>query len=188
MILAGSNGFYNVPMREKIMEAIGGKTGKMLMIPFAASDTRGAVRERTGAVMAGFRQEEILIYDLDGGRELMEHDYDFICVPGGNTFRLLSRIREEGLDGFIREQYRKGAVYMGFSAGACIACPDIEYVKNYDSPEYIQNGDFTALCLTDNYFLCHYDSRGIQDIMMCRRYMPENSQIITINENQLIVM
>ena len=142
MILAGSNGFYNVPMREKIMEAIGGKTGKMLMIPFAASDTRGAVRERTGAVMAGFRQEDILIYDLDGGRELMEHDYDFICVPGGNTFRLLSRIREEGLDGFIREQYRKGAVYMGFSAGACISLQ--------------KQGLFTALrgCT------CRHQSRG----------------------------
>lgn len=188
MILAGSHGFYSVTVRRKIMEALGGRTGRMLMIPFAASDTAGAVRERTGAVMAGFRQEDVLIYGLDGGKELMEQDYEFISVPGGNTFRLLSRMREEGLDSFIREQYNNGAVYLGFSAGACIACPDIEYVRNFDDNIDINDGNFTALGLTDNYLLCHFDFRGTPEILMCRRFMPENAVILTINEDQLLVL
>ena len=57
MLIAGSHGFYRVAVRQKIMELLDGRTGRMLMIPFASSDSTHCVRERTGAVLGGFRQE-----------------------------------------------------------------------------------------------------------------------------------
>jgi dipeptidase E len=50
---------------------------------------------------------------------------EIILVGGGNTFHLLKLCREKGLLDAIRRQVREGAVYMGWSAGANLACPTI---------------------------------------------------------------
>jgi dipeptidase E len=50
---------------------------------------------------------------------------DIILVGGGNTFQLLKLCREKGLLDAIRQQAHEGAVYMGWSAGANLACPTV---------------------------------------------------------------
>jgi len=48
-----------------------------------------------------------------------------IIVGGGNTYQLLKVCRERGLLPAIAEQVRAGAPYVGWSAGANLACPTI---------------------------------------------------------------
>ena len=50
---------------------------------------------------------------------------DIILVGGGNTFQLLKLCREKSLLDAIRQRVREDAVYMGWSAGANLACPTI---------------------------------------------------------------
>ncbi|TKI04881.1 dipeptidase PepE [Martelella alba] len=50
---------------------------------------------------------------------------DVIMVGGGNTFNLLKNCRERGLLSPIRQAVRRGALYVGWSAGANLACPTI---------------------------------------------------------------
>jgi dipeptidase E len=50
---------------------------------------------------------------------------DVIIVGGGNTYNLLKICRELGLLGTIAERVRAGAAYIGWSAGANLACPSI---------------------------------------------------------------
>jgi dipeptidase E len=51
---------------------------------------------------------------------------ELIVVGGGNTFRLLQCLRERGLLAAIAAQVRSGAArYIGWSAGANLACPTI---------------------------------------------------------------
>ncbi|AQV94555.1 dipeptidase E [Cupriavidus necator] len=51
---------------------------------------------------------------------------ELIVVGGGNTFRLLQCLRERGLLTAIAAQVRSGAArYIGWSAGANLACPTI---------------------------------------------------------------
>ncbi|MBP8810151.1 MAG: Type 1 glutamine amidotransferase-like domain-containing protein, partial [Kofleriaceae bacterium] len=49
-----------------------------------------------------------------------------IIVGGGNTFSLLCRCQEEGLLAPIRAAVASGAKYVGWSAGANLACPTIK--------------------------------------------------------------
>ncbi|MDO5036123.1 MAG: dipeptidase PepE [Porphyromonas sp.] len=48
-----------------------------------------------------------------------------IVVGGGNTFRLVRMMQEQGLIEAIRERVRAGAPYVGWSAGSNVACPTI---------------------------------------------------------------
>lgn len=50
---------------------------------------------------------------------------DAIAVAGGNTWQLLRMVREQGLLPAIRERVRAGVPYVGWSAGANLACPTI---------------------------------------------------------------
>jgi dipeptidase E len=50
---------------------------------------------------------------------------DAIAVGGGNTWQLLRMVRDLGLLPAIRERVRAGVPFVGWSAGANLACPTI---------------------------------------------------------------
>ena len=50
---------------------------------------------------------------------------DIVMVGGGNTFNLLKHCRAGGLLEPIRQAVKHGALYVGWSAGANLACPTI---------------------------------------------------------------
>lgn len=70
-------------------------------------------------------------------------DFDMIYVCGGNTFAILAKMRERGLTDFISTQVRKGAVYVGVSAGSIIA------TKTIESAGWGSEGDENAVGLQD---------------------------------------
>ncbi|MCR4890530.1 MAG: Type 1 glutamine amidotransferase-like domain-containing protein [Ruminococcus sp.] len=190
MLILGSCGFSNTAVRIKISELVADKSGKMLIVPLACFfGTETGEKERRCASMAGFIKENIYVFDEDKPEELLGMKFDYIAVLGGNTLKLLKLVRKYHLDAFIKEQVADGAVYIGFSAGAYLACNDIGYVTNYDpNTGYITDGNFHALRLTEKYVLCHFDTRGEEDIKMCRQYIGEEAELVTINNNQLIVI
>jgi dipeptidase E len=51
---------------------------------------------------------------------------DAIAVGGGNTWQLLRMLRADGVLPLIRDRVRAGAPYLGWSAGANLACPTIQ--------------------------------------------------------------
>ncbi len=69
---------------------------------------------------------------------------DGILVGGGNTFQLLHECRQRGLLEVIRARARAGTPYVGWSAGANLACPTIRTTN--DMP-IVDPGGFAALDL-----------------------------------------
>ena len=191
MLILSSSGFSTTQVRLKIGEIIADKTGNMLIIPIASLlGMETAERERNCAAMLGFKKENIYIYDEFKPTELLDIEFSYIVVLGGHTLRLLSKVRELHLDTFIKDQVANDAIYLGFSAGAYLACDDIEYVKNYDKNDdgFITDGNFHALGFIDKYVLCHFDYRDEKDIQLCRLYIGDEAELITLNNNQLVVL
>lgn len=192
MLILGSNSFYSIAVRQQISQKIHNKSGNMLIIPLACEfeeDTGN--RERNCAVDAGFLKENIDVYSQDSPEYFLNKNYDYIVVLGGNTFKLLRLVKKCHLDDFIKQQVAEGAVYLGFSAGAYLACPNIWYVCHFDGNYHIDEDNiknFDALGLTDKYVLCHFDSRGMTEIMLCREDITMEPELITINETELIIL
>jgi dipeptidase E len=74
-------------------------------------------------------------------------------VGGGNTFRLLKRLQDDGSADLIRAGVARGALYIGASAGSCIAGPSIRTTN--DMP-IVEPGTLSALGLLPFHLNCHY--------------------------------
>ena len=81
---------------------------------------------------------------------------DMIFVGGGNTFFLLQELKRSGADKIIAQEVEKGKLYIGESAGAIAACPDIGYSAEMDVPEKAPElTDYTGMGLVDFYVVPH---------------------------------
>lgn len=118
------------------------------------------------------------------------HKCDYIYITGGNTFFLLQELKGKGVDKIISEQVKSGKLYIGESAGAIIASPDTEYMKNVNfdpikkAPEL---EDYSSLGLVDFYTIPHYGNfpfkkKGEKVIQLYN----EKLQLIPISNKQAI--
>ncbi len=81
---------------------------------------------------------------------------EIIIVGGGNTFNLLKCCRERGLLTALRARVMQGAIYIGWSAGANLACPSI--CTTNDMPIVDPEG-LNALGLIDFQINPHYTNK-----------------------------
>ena len=81
---------------------------------------------------------------------------DFIYVSGGNTFYLLQELKKCNAAQCIINQVAAGKLYIGESAGAMAASPDIAYAAAMDSVKKAPDLETTsALSLSDFYTVPH---------------------------------
>jgi dipeptidase E len=111
--------------KENIREFLGEKPVRGLFIPYAAVtfsyDTyEEKVRER-------FREighDVISIHHFTDPVKAV-NEATTIIVGGGNTWKLLKMIRDNGLIEPVRRKVLSGTPYVGWSAGSNVACPTI---------------------------------------------------------------
>lgn len=89
---------------------------------------------------------------------------DYIYVAGGNTFFLLQEMNRTGAGDLIKTQINAGKLFIGESAGAILAAPDIEYAKDTDDPLAApQLKTFEALNVIDFYPVPHYKDDSLKE-------------------------
>jgi dipeptidase E len=76
-----------------------------------------------------------------------------IAVGGGNTFHLVYELHKNGLVDIIRERAMEGMPYMGWSAGANVACPSLRTTN--DMP-IVQPASFRTFDLVPFQINPHY--------------------------------
>lgn len=120
----------------------------------------------------GFKKENIILSGQQkSNKEVLECDI-YYCTEG-NTFEVLSLMRERGLDSVIKEGFEGGnKIYIGASAGAAIAGVSIEEIRDFDR-NFVGMVDFEGLSLFDGIIIPHYtktqlksyieNSPGIED-------------------------
>lgn len=153
---------------------------RILFVPFALHDQPGywaRARER----FAAWGIEVDRAAEGRSGRAAAE-TADGIFVGGGNTFRLLHRLRQSGMIETIRQRALDGMPYMGASAGTVIAAPTI--MTTNDMP-IVQPASFEALGLVPFQINCHYldpepASRHMGETREARlsEYLEENDLVV----------
>ena len=128
-----------------------GPIRRLLFVPFALQDRAGYAakfRERLAAI-------GIAVDELVAGREARAQvaGAEAVFVGGGNTFRLLKTVQEQGLLAPLGERVRGGMPYLGASAGINLACPTIRTTN--DMP-IVEPPSFDALGLVPFQINPHY--------------------------------
>jgi len=123
----------------------------LLFIALASGDPgRYAQMMRDGLAPIGVRVECVAAPG-DLGKAITEAEAVF--VGGGNSFRLLKRLRAIGVLDELRARVLAGVPYLGASAGANLACPTIRTTN--DMP-IVDPGSFQALGLIPFQVNPHY--------------------------------
>lgn len=115
----------------------------------------------------GFQVESLDLKDYFGKEDALREklsQLNGIWVSGGNTFVLRQAMRLSGFDNIFQTlRQRKGFLWGGYSAGICILCDSLKYIKNVDDPNDfpypgITESIYEGLGVFNYGLLPHYDS------------------------------
>jgi dipeptidase E len=108
-----------------IREVLGTRAKQVLFIPYAGVNRGYAeMTDRAAPVFAGLGYALQSLHASADPVAAIEKA-EAVAVSGGNTFRLLTLMQEQGLLAPLRARARAGMPYIGWSAGSNLACPTI---------------------------------------------------------------
>ena len=180
-ILLTSAGFQNRNIAAKFLELLGKppKDAGVLFIPTAAIDETAkfyAKKCKTELLACGIIESNFHPYNFEYKMTEPEAlSYDVIYFTGGNTLRLLSRIKENGFDSIIKAMIRQGKTYVGVSAGSMIMTPNISLDHPLDSST-------SGLGYLQAYLAVHYNQLDEGWTMETQSRLP--LQLITLHDMQ----
>ncbi len=113
-------------------------------------------------------------------------NFDVIYVCGGNTFSILEKLRETGLDKFIPEQVKNGSIYVGVSAGSILAGPSIETAGWGSEGDENEVGlqDLTGFNLTNISIYPHFTVEQKDDVEEIRK--KADYEVIEVMDGQAV--
>jgi dipeptidase E len=144
--------FFTWP-RPYVKDFLGKEVKEVVFIPFAAVTL--SFEAYVATVSQAF---ETLGYSIKSvhsasNKKALIKNADAIVVGGGNTFALLTRMYEHDLPEAVRSQVESGARYVGWSAGANLACPTL---KTTNDMPVVMPPSFDALNLVPFQINPHY--------------------------------
>ena len=136
------------------------KVKKVLFVPYAGvglsteslEKSYDVYEERVAGVFNKLGFELISVHRMEDPVKAVK-EAESIAVGGGNTFHLVAKMHETGIMQAIREKALNGVPYMGWSAGANVACPTLRTTN--DMP-IIQPASFDCLNLIPFQINPHY--------------------------------
>ena len=150
---------YQVTDLVKTIEPeLAGKTVTYIPTAGIVEETEGMVEEETTILESLGLAVDVLDVSAASYESIVNSltKNDIIFIGGGNTFFLLQELRRSGADKILVQEVNKGKLYIGESAGAVIACPDIGYCSGMDSPEKAPELTvFNGLVLVDFFIVPH---------------------------------
>jgi dipeptidase E len=144
---------YLAHARDAILEWLGAGRGTVLFVPYAG--VTGVPAEYASKVAEILAPWGIQIRSIAEAPDPVAAvgDASAIMVGGGNTFQLLKRCQESGILPAVRDRVRAGLPYLGWSAGANLACPTI---KTTNDMPIVQPASFNGLDLVPFQINPHY--------------------------------
>ncbi|WP_423977261.1 Type 1 glutamine amidotransferase-like domain-containing protein [Lancefieldella rimae] len=185
--LAGTKGLAQKFLAQTDMQNI-------LFIPTAANveEYRGYVDEGIAALKEMGCVVAILDVATTPHNESVQaiKNSDCLCVSGGNTFFLLQELKRNGLLDLIKQKVQDGIPYIGESAGAIIACPDIAYNQIMDDKTVATElTDYSGMDLVDYYVLPHNgEFPFVETTAQTIKVYGEKINLVPLNNSQAVVV
>lgn len=158
-LILSSCDFKNEKSKQVILENLGMpiEDCKVLFVPNEKANIRRIKNKKyiPRLLEAGFLEENISVFNYYDCEPFFGLDFDTVYIGGGNTFGTFERLLECNFTDEIVRIVKNGAVYIGGSAGAHIACPDFSHVSKYDENNTSLT-EFKGLNLFDGYLICHF--------------------------------
>jgi len=131
--------------------------------------------------------KDIKVLDLNKNYKYDDiRNYDVMYVCGGNTFYLLTKIRETGFNDLIKEFILDNKLYFGVSAGSIIVCPNIDICSPFD--ENVTNiQDLNALNIIDFFISPHYTESEKPILEKVMKKYP-NLRLVTLTDTQALLI
>lgn len=183
-----STGLTCLKIRAEFAQAAQQLTNKTVALVTTASEDK----ERNEYAQLGKRQLDELGFsvkfvDLEIDPTFDFSSYGVIYVNGGNTFTLLKYAHEAKFKASVLALLKRNGIYVGVSAGAIIACPDMTVAIDVEpDPNEVALTDFTALHLVDFYLDVHYTSANESALMAYEKKY--DRQVERLTDEQAIVV
>ncbi|MBR5800442.1 MAG: Type 1 glutamine amidotransferase-like domain-containing protein [Lachnospiraceae bacterium] len=135
----------------------------------------------------GFEESNIIFSGYQSSNQDLL-DMDYIYVGSGNTFEILTLLRERNLVDFIRAAVERNCTYIGTSAGAIIAGSSVEEAVRIDRNE-VEMTDFQGLSLFRGIILPHYSESELAEVVNCNPELKQKyDKILSVDENEILIL
>ena len=113
-----------------------------------------------------------------------------LCISGGNTFYLLQELKRNGLLDLVNQKVQDGMLYIGESAGAIIACPDISYNQIMDDKTVATElTNYSGMGLVNYYVLPHNgEFPFVETTAQTIKVYGEKINLVPLNNSQAVVV
>ncbi len=132
---------------------------------------------------------ELTEFDLEGKGEsevtATLGEADVVYLAGGNTFYLLEKVLQSGLDKVLLDFLDHGGKYVGASAGAIIVGPSLEPFQSFDDPSVANLSSFAGLGLVDFVPLPHFTEDNTAYRQVIDTY-EKKYRLVPLTDNQAI--
>jgi len=144
---------YLAYAKNQIKDFLREKKQKAIFIPYAAVTLSfDEYEKKVNSVFDEIDHHIIGIHRFANPKEAIENA-DAIVVGGGNTWLLVKMLQDNKLMGTIRKKVTEGTPYIGWSAGANIACPTL---KTTNDMPIVEPAKFKTLNLVPFQINHHY--------------------------------
>jgi dipeptidase E len=174
----------------KLKEALGGRKGRMLHVPTAATG-EGWLPDPADLAKLADEGFEIVPLELADVADRLPDDaldgFDAVYVGGGNTFFLLRHMKRTGFFDLVKTEVANGMLYVGSSAGSVVATPDIGYADMIDD-RTLGDGDDVGLSFVGFSILPHLDHESMGEGVRAQFDGWNGGQVFALEDGQAIVI
>jgi dipeptidase E len=148
--------------KEYLKSFLGDTPKKILFIPYAGVNVYwDGYTKKVADYFEKFGHEIIGIYNQNDHAKAI-NESDIIMVGGGNTFHLVYHLQRNGLIPLIHQAVLDGKSYIGWSAGANVACPTLSTTNDMPiiQPESFDTFNLVPFQINPHYLDANPDGHG----------------------------
>jgi dipeptidase E len=190
-LLLTSAGLANQKIKEVFLAEVGEplKEKMVLLIAYAQNNDEQFYVDKSVEELQTLGMQKITIFNLHMPTVVTNlPKFDVIYMCGGNTFSILKKLRETGIDKLVISQVNSGALYVGVSAGSIIAGPDIKIAGHGSEgdPNDVKLVDLSGFKFTDTIIFPHYRELLKSEVESFQRLV--KNPVIALTDNQALLI